>query len=469
MMLLAASGCAAAGDQPFDAPDTGLFQEFLADGKFDEAGHPLNARTTEAEAICSGAGRRRAHSFESVGARDGQGEICRGEVEGSVQQGELILNARLRATPADGDGELATVEVRAGDAVLGSTTLTKDALPRAGRWMNLAVPFTQSDGAPVTVVVRTAGQGRVELDYFELFPAAFQLALSPGSGEFGAGEELVIEAGLSASTPSLIANGMDLSARLKSLARLETTGFRRLWRVSVDDLLAGLDGTVDVRVRAGIHAARLQVRRAPPDCAFEGDPAGVKVLLTGFQPFPADASHENISWVAVSALSPDALPGVQVMRLELPVEYDRAAAEVTSAIERCAPELAISFGQGSDGIRLEQTAYNLEDTSEVAGGVPDNRGIIAAAIPILAGGPATRATRLPLDAIAAALDGAGEPSVRSDDPGRYICNNVFYAETGTALRSAGFVHLPYETDFPPDSRARWGHVAETIVRAAATR
>jgi pyroglutamyl-peptidase len=209
----------------------------------------------------------------------------------------------------------------------------------------------------------------------------------------------------------------------------------------------------------------VEVRHAPPPCEFEGDLDGKKVLLTGFQPFPADARHENISWVAVSSLDPLALPGTQIMRLQLPVEYDRAAAEIASAVERCQPDLVVSFGQGGSSIHLEETAYNLKDTAEIAGGVPDNRGVVFAGQPIDERAPDTRGSLLPLAEIQSALEAAGESPRFSDDPGRYICNNVFFTIAGLGV-PAGFVHLPYEDDFPDATRARWGRVVETVVQAS---
>jgi pyroglutamyl-peptidase len=154
------------------------------------------------------------------------------------------------------------------------------------------------------------------------------------------------------------------------------------------------------------------------------------------------------------------------MRLVLPVEYDLAAAAVRDAIARCAPRAVVSFGQGGGAIALEETAYNLKDTGEVSGGVPDNRGVIAAALPIDRDAPAERSTSLPLGAIDHALRALGESPQRSDDPGRYICNNVFFTSTGLSAR-AGFVHLPYTTRFDDAERARWGRVALAVVQATA--
>ncbi|MEJ7599494.1 MAG: hypothetical protein WKG01_16420 [Kofleriaceae bacterium] len=194
------------------------------------------------------------------------------------------------------------------------------------------------------------------------------------------------------------------------------------------------------------------------------------MLVTGFQPFPADGWHENVSAVGVMAMDPAALRGAQVMRLVLPVEYDRAASAIADVIARCAPESVISFGQGGGAIALEQTAYNLQDTGEIAGGVPDNRGVIRAATPIDPGATAERATLLPLAAIGEALEALGEAPEPSTDPGRYICNNVMFQNIGimtTRGGRGGFIHLPYTTSFDDATRARFGDVVRAAVQATA--
>ncbi|MEP6860812.1 MAG: hypothetical protein ABJE66_09345, partial [Deltaproteobacteria bacterium] len=50
------TGCAASPtDGSASDPNAGLLRDFL-DGKYDGAGHPLNARVTEAKTICANAG-----------------------------------------------------------------------------------------------------------------------------------------------------------------------------------------------------------------------------------------------------------------------------------------------------------------------------------------------------------------------------------------------------------------------------
>ena len=447
------SGCAgavtpsASGGNAGDG--SGLFRDFTDGGKFDELGHPANARQVAASSFCAGLG-------------NSDGELCRGQLPGSEQAGDMVLNLRVRVTGARGTRSVLTVDMGAVRAEL---------LPSAVRagWQNFSVPYTFEGGSRPTTVVTAHGNGTVEIDYLELFPARFHLVLGPGSNELADPDEITIETALDGAAIAVTANGTDVSDRLLE-ARVETSTFRRLVHVSVATLVGGIDGdVVELMVRAGDDHARMQVRRVAPPCRFEGDPAGVRLLATGFQPFPADAAHDNISRVALAAVRPEALPGVQLMRLTLPVEYDQAAAEVASAIARCQPDVVVSFGQGDDAIHLEETAYNLKDTSEVAGGVPDNRGLVVAAEPIADAGDDTRATRLPLAAMERALVAAGEAPVRSTDPGRYICNNVFYSELGATDRPAGFVHLPYTTDFPDDVKARWGRALEALLAAAASR
>lgn len=471
LLVLPVAACSGELDATDDAePDTSLFRDFSREGngKFDQAGHPTNAVVSEAEAVCDGAGQRLARSFLAR-----SGEACRTELR-PRSFGELTLSVKLRAIPAR-RGDVVTLTIRDDQgALLGERTLTSAQVRRANAWTHVALPFAMTQGERAHLTITGAGNGRLELDYLELFASRFGLLIDPGSREYAATDELIFETARDATTLTLTVDGIDRSAKLQQLLRsgvahTELTSYRRLVRVRAGALLGPLGSAMDLVVHAGGEVARIEVRRAPPPCEFVGDLEGKKVLLTGFQPFPADADHDNVSWVAVDALDPLAVPGAQLMRLQLPVEYDRAAAEVASAIERCQPDLVIAFGQGGGDLHLEQTAYNLKDTAELSGGVPDNRGVVFAGEPIDASAEETRATTLPLPSITAALAALGEPAQPSDDPGRYVCNNVFFVLAGAAATRgvpAGFVHLPYETQFPEATRARWGRVVETIVSSS---
>lgn len=313
-----------------------------------------------------------------------------------------------------------------------------------------------------------------------------RLVIAPGSGVLGDGDGLGLElprggaggalGALDAldAGGALGAGGVDLRPRLERLlaegraTRADEELGARI-EVRVGDLLPGRGEVVELRARAGAAAARVELRRAPAPERYEGDPAGVRVLVTGFQPFPADCPHDNVSQIAIEALEPAALRGARVMRLVLPVEYDRAAAAVTEVIARCRPAVVIGFGQGGQGnaaLALEEVAYNLQDGGDHARGRPDNRGVVRAKARIDPAAPDERAARLPLGAIEAALAALGEAPRRSRDPGRYVCNDVLFASLGSAAPRAGFIHLPRTTAFDAGVRARFGRIAAAAVQAA---
>jgi pyroglutamyl-peptidase len=451
-----------------DDPNAGLLRDFL-DGKFDAAGHPLNARVTEAESLCA------AFGTPHNGAIRLSDQPCERSVPGSEQEGDLVASLRVRVKSYNASGTIlgASVVAIASGATLANTTITTQQL-RTMSWFDLPLAWV-SDGTAVTIKLAPAPGAIIDFDYIEIFPERFGLVSSPGSGVYLDTDKLVFEMPRAKKLDKIKLDGIDITARMSTLlqqgkAKRTTTAYRTLIEVAVADLAPERMDLSELELRAGALASRMQLRRTPTPCKYEGDPNGVKVLITGFQPFPADGWHENVSAVAVSSMDPSQLRGTQVMRVVMPVEYDRAAAQVTDMINRCAPSAVISFGQGGSAIALEMVAYNLQDTGEVAGGVPDNRGIIRAATQIDAAAPPARNSLLPLQSIEAALNGIGEEPRYSTDPGRYICNNVMFANIGVMGPRGGvggFIHLPYVTDFDEGVRIRFGNVALASVQATA--
>lgn len=460
------SGCTAPGDESGTGPNEGLLRDFL-DGKFDAAGHPLNAKVAEAEALCATAGSVSGGALRLTRA-------CEGALPGTEQNGDMVASLRLRVRSAPSSGTVVRARLLGETREeLATATLTAAQL-RSSEWLDLPLRWS-SRGEPVSIEITPSTGVLVDIDYVEVFPSRFGLVASPGSGVYGDADRLVFEVPKGRKLDRIELDGVDITARLSSLvtagkATRTTTEFRTLIDVSVGDLAPERRATSEVELRAGSFAARMQVHREPTPCRFEGDPNGIKVLATGFQPFPADGWHDNVSAIAVTSMNPAELRGAQVMRVVMPVEYDRAAAQVTDLIERCAPDAVISFGQGGGAIALERTAYNLQDTGEVTGGVPDNRGIIRAATQIDPDAPATRVTLLPLEQIEEALVDIGEEPQYSTDPGRYICNNVMFNNIGLMGPRGGvggFIHLPYTTQFDASVRERYGKVALAAVQATA--
>ncbi|MFT3694833.1 MAG: hypothetical protein QM831_16915 [Kofleriaceae bacterium] len=428
------TGC---GTEPAVAndPNAGLLRDFL-DGKYDSAGHPLNARVTD-------------------------GAKLPGALAGGEQYGDLVANARF-SIHAHGTGDVVSIEVSDDSGSLATATLTASQL----RSDEVDLPASwSSTGGAVKFAMTVAGDADVELEYVEVFPQRFGLVLAPGSGVIADSDHVTFELPLDKKITAVELDGTDITDQVSDKFTQTQTTFRKLIDLAVADLPAHGD-VAELRVRTINDTQRMELLRGKPACNFVG--TGTKVLVTGFQPFPADASHDNVSGVAVTALG--SVDGAAVMKLILPVEYDRAADEVADAIARCQPDLVISFGQGGDEIALEHTAYNLQDTGEVSGGVPDNRGIVRAAQVIDADATPTRDTLLPITDIKAALEAIGEAPAESTDPGRYICNNVMFADIG-AIRAqghgkAGFIHLPYTTEFDAATKARFAKVVATAIEAS---
>ena len=462
-LLAVFASCADSPGEPPVNPNEGLLRDFL-DGKFDGAGHPLNAKTLEAETACSG-------TFTASGVQ--LAGACELAVPPGATTGRLVVNVRLRVVRAPSSGTVVKLRVLGTDGKeIAKESLTVSRLRGRSSWMDFSLNLETSVTASKLRIEPQSG-AEIEIDYAEIFPKNFGLVIEPGSGVIGDADLLTIELPKLRKLERLDAGDQDVLPVLDALldrgiATKTTTGFRTLIQVPVAALLPDRADVVELHVRGAGDAARVQLLRAAPECTYEGNSAGTRVLITGFQPFPADGTHGNVSAEAVMAVEPANLRGAQVMRMVLPVEYDRAPAMIGEAIERCAPDVVISFGQGGGAIALENTAYNLQDTGEISGGVPDNRGIIRAAVPIDPSSGEERSTLLPLGAFRTAIEALGEFPEDSTDPGRYICNNTMWNNIGEMSargKRGGFIHLPFTTSFDDVVRARWARVVEAAIQA----
>lgn len=75
----------------------------------------------------------------------------------------------------------------------------------------------------------------------------------------------------------------------------------------------------------------------------------------------------------------------------------------------------------AQGFKLEQIGYNVADFR-----IPDERGWVARDEVIAAGGPEELATRVPVDELLQELRLLDDRAAVSTDPGRYICNYVYF-------------------------------------------
>ncbi len=185
-----------------------------------------------------------------------------------------------------------------------------------------------------------------------------------------------------------------------------------------------------------------------------------EVLVTGFGPFPGVARNPS-GWLAQAlARSHEA-----VMAAVLPVCWHGAWGALAPLLDETRPRHVILFGvsRTAHGFQLERFAYNA------ASARADAHERTAPCQRLSAHGPDMREASLPVGAISAALARARLPVALSDDPGRYLCNAVFFhalqwAQDGRA--SVGFVHIPQFAESDPLTPGQALSGARLIVETA---
>lgn len=129
----------------------------------------------------------------------------------------------------------------------------------------------------------------------------------------------------------------------------------------------------------------------------------------------------------------------------LPVDRAAAPRRLRDAVRRISPRAILLLGEAAEArcIRLETQAWNKLDFS-----IPDISGQQPRALPIDEAAPARLLTSIDASLLQRGLTEAGHTVELSDDPGRYLCNQIYF----TALHRAGipaiFVHLPLEARLP---------------------
>lgn len=172
----------------------------------------------------------------------------------------------------------------------------------------------------------------------------------------------------------------------------------------------------------------------------------IRVLLTGFGPFPRVAVNASTRLAAeLAALAPTRWPGAHLHVASLPTEWSRGLADLDRLWSDHAPHLALHFGvsERAEGLVIERTAHNA------CGVEMDACGACADADVLQADGPPQLTARHDLAPLHARLAHARIPSCISDDPGRYLCNAVYFhslaraaAAATTPAPAALFIHIP---------------------------
>lgn len=172
--------------------------------------------------------------------------------------------------------------------------------------------------------------------------------------------------------------------------------------------------------------------------------AAVRVLMTGFGPFPGAPSNPSRALVErLSRMRRPALDGVTIETHIFETRYAAIDRDFRSLIAAHDPDIILMFGLAARTpyIRVETRARNLMSFFPDAGGLsPTTRTIVAGAdhrrlSPALGMGLLRASRSYGLDAHF------------SRDAGRYVCNYAFWraleiAGTGNKARTAAFIHIP---------------------------
>ena len=185
-----------------------------------------------------------------------------------------------------------------------------------------------------------------------------------------------------------------------------------------------------------------------------------KLLVSAFEAFGGER-------VNPAKLALEALEAEDIVKLFLPVEYERASALLKDAIDALKPDAVISLGQagGRDAVTPEKYAVNLRSSAS-----PDSAGRLCRNEPIVPSGEEKLESTFGAEQIAKALREGGIPARVSESAGTYVCNDVMYSalhklkDTGIP---AGFIHVPYCREQLQSHPESFGMELSEIVRAVA--
>jgi pyroglutamyl-peptidase len=193
----------------------------------------------------------------------------------------------------------------------------------------------------------------------------------------------------------------------------------------------------------------------------------MKLLVTAFGPF--GGRNRNASSLALAGLK-QRLPWLNTRIL--PVDSVIAPLRMNQALRHLEPDAIILLGEAgnSSTIRLETVAWNELDfrIPDIAGRQPQGKQIAEDA-------PDFLRSSLPFETIHRDLSSADHPVSMSEDPGRYLCNQILFHTLHALTRNprpvpAGFIHLPLEGVYPTalaiDALERAIHVVRTGNTAA---
>lgn len=173
-------------------------------------------------------------------------------------------------------------------------------------------------------------------------------------------------------------------------------------------------------------------------------PAPLRVLITGFGPFPGIIENASEAFAPLFAFrAAERLPQLQTTCAILPTQWHAVPRLLGHLLAEVQPHLCLHFGVqgGAKGLVLETIACNkASDRADAAGLLPPSATLEPGAPFLLV--PPSGPTRLLTRAMQQGL-----PVSASVNAGEYLCNALFFHSLSAARRMdqprlVAFLHLP---------------------------
>lgn len=188
----------------------------------------------------------------------------------------------------------------------------------------------------------------------------------------------------------------------------------------------------------------------------------MKILVTGFDPFGGEPTNPAIE--SVKRID-DNIEGAEIIKLEIPTVFHKAADVVEEKIKEVKPDVVLSIGQagGRYGIAVERVAINQDDAR-----IEDNEGKQPIDVVIREDGAPAYFSTLPIKAMVEEIKKENLPANVSNTAGTFVCNHIMYQDLYLAEKygniKAGFIHVPYLTEQVVDKKDTASMSLEDIVK-----
>lgn len=165
------------------------------------------------------------------------------------------------------------------------------------------------------------------------------------------------------------------------------------------------------------------------------------VVITGFGPFGAhtvNASMEAVKLLPTLGLEKEL--NITLVIKEIPVEYDYVKNNILKIWQLYKPKLMVHVGVNgrASQANLERQAFNDGyEFRDVLGCIPDGNVCVPGCENVLKSG-------LDMDRVCENVkaSGCGVGTSVSDDPGRFLCDFIYYNSLCIDRKRSAFIHVP---------------------------